>query len=102
MPRTVLEWPVKTASCCQVEVSQVLIVESKDPEISVLPLAVQARQHTLVVCPLRMATSLPVFTSQILIPSSSSLFPPVAMRVESGEKVAVYTQLSPVLINVDF
>src|ERR1700712_5057038 len=64
MPQTVLVCPVQTAICCQVVVFQVLIEQSPDPEISVFPSGVQARQVT--VSPLRFATSLPVFASQIL------------------------------------
>src|ERR1700710_213267 len=65
MRKTVLVWPVQTAICSQVIVFHVLIEESLDPEISVFPSAVQARQFTCKcnVCPLRFARGLPVFAS---------------------------------------
>src|SRR5882757_2350719 len=66
MSQTQLVCPVKTWICCQVVVFHALIEKSKDPEISVVPSAVQARQFTPRVCPLRFATSLPVFASKIL------------------------------------
>src|ERR1700709_786171 len=66
---------------CQVVVFHVLIEESPDPEISVFPSGVQARQFTACVCPLRFATSLPVFASQILRYSSSLSPPPATMMV---------------------
>src|ERR1700710_1209943 len=65
-PLTGLACPVQTAICCQVIVFHVLIEESPDPEISVFPSVVQARQVTVAVSPLRFARSLPVFASQIL------------------------------------
>src|ERR1700709_479169 len=57
MPWTVLVCPVQTAICCQVVVFHVLIDKSPDPEISVFPSGVQARQYTVLVSPLRFATS---------------------------------------------
>src|ERR1700710_2529582 len=60
MPQTVLVCPVQTAMCCQVIAFHVLI-ESPDPDISVVPSVVQARQVTVLVCPLGFATSLVVF-----------------------------------------
>src|SRR5882757_1515715 len=52
MSQTKLVCPVKTLICCQVVVFHVLIDSSKDPEISVVPSGVQARQFTAEVCPL--------------------------------------------------
>jgi hypothetical protein len=45
MPMTPLVCPVKTI-CCQVVVFHVLIERSSDPEISIFPSALQARQFT--------------------------------------------------------
>src|SRR5882757_3942007 len=67
MSQTKLVFPVKTLICCQVVVFHVLIEESVDPDISVVPSAVQARQATTSLCALRFATSLPVFASKILM-----------------------------------
>jgi hypothetical protein len=48
-----MEWvcSVKTAICCQVIVFHVLIDSSCEPEISIFPSAVQARQFTSAMCP---------------------------------------------------
>jgi hypothetical protein len=84
MPLTTPVCPLKTALRRQVVQLFHVQIESFDPEISVLPSAVQARQYTGRGCSLRFATSLPVFTSQILRYSSWPC-PPVAIMVVSGE-----------------
>ena len=56
MERTQLVCPFKTWICCQVVVFHVIIESSHDPETSVLPSAVQARQNIFCVCPLRFVS----------------------------------------------
>src|ERR1700740_413502 len=62
-------------------ISQSFTVPSLLPDASRVPSGLKATDHTIPVCPLRMAFFWPVFTSHTLIFGSSH---PAASRVPSG------------------